>query len=266
MSFHPTALARDLINAEGPDAEQLLNSVLSVDVTGRKPGDIIFSCLLTSEGKVFDVVYLHRITNGFLIDVFHGRGAALAKQLNVYRMRSRVTIEKVPGCVFVAPDGRAPEDAAPDPRLEGLGRRWYTLGPLVDGPKNPSFFQLMRRLGIPEFGLDYQTEDVFPTDVNLDALGAIDHRKTRFVGQEATSRMARDGEIRRRTLKVYGQADLPRGTSLRQRGGIVGTITSMIGGEGLAIMRMDRLESDECFALHNGFDLSLKIRKPAYLA
>lgn len=265
MSFKPTALARDLINAEGPDAEQLLNSVLSVDISGRQPGDIVFTCLLTPEGKVMDVMFLHRLTNGFLIDVFQGRGGPLAKQLNLYKMRSNATFEKVPGGIFVAPEGHAPEDAGVDPRLDGLGRRWFTLGPMVSGPRNPGYFHLMRRLGIPEFGLDYQSEDVFPMEVNLDVLGAVDYEKSRFVGQEALVRMHRNGEIRKRTLKVYGDADLPRGASLRQSSGVVGTITSMIGGEGLAIIRLDRLQGDEVFALHKGFNLRFKIRKPAYL-
>ncbi|MCQ8185308.1 CAF17-like 4Fe-4S cluster assembly/insertion protein YgfZ [Parvularcula maris] len=265
MSFQPTALARDLISAEGPDAEQLLNSVLSADVSGRKPGDIVFACLLTPQGKVMDVMFLHRLTNGFLIDVFQGRGAPLVKQLNLYKMRSKATFEKVPGGVFVAPEGKAPEDAGLDPRLDGLGHRWFTLGPLVSGPKSPTYFHLLRRLGVPEFGLDYQSGDIFPMDANLDLLGAVNYKKGCFVGQEVASRMFRKGEVRKRTLKVYGDADLPRGTTLRQRQGIVGTVTSMIGGEGLAVMRMDRLEGAEAFALHNGFDLSLKIRKPAYL-
>lgn len=265
MSFKPTALARDLINAEGPDAEQLLNSVLSANITGKQPGEIVFACLLTPQGKVADVVFLHRITNGFLIDVFQGRGAPLAKQLNLYKMRSKATFEKVPGAVYAAPDSHAPEDAGADPRMEGLGKRWFTLGPMVSGPRNPGYFHLMRRLGIPEFGLDYQSGDVFAMDVNLDVLGAVDYQKGCFVGQEVASRMFRKGEIRKRTLKVYGDADLPRGTSLRQRTGVVGTITSMIGGEGLAIMRLDRLSGDEVFALHKGFDLRFKIRRPAYL-
>ncbi|MEM9839143.1 MAG: hypothetical protein AAF830_08305 [Pseudomonadota bacterium] len=265
MSFKPTALARDLINAEGPDAEQVLNSVLSADISGKQPGDIVFACLLTPQGKVFDVMFLHKLTNGFLLDVFQGRGSPLAKQLNMYKMRSKATFEKVPGAVYVAPDAHAPEDAGKDPRVDGLGRRWFTLGPMVSGPRNPGYFHLMRRLGIPEFGLDYQSGDVFAMDVNLDVLGAVDYQKGCFVGQEVASRMHRKGEVRKRTLKVYGDADLPRGTTLRQRSGIVGTITSMIGGEGLAVMRYDRLQGDEVFALHKGFDLRFKIRKPAYL-
>ncbi|MEM7518657.1 MAG: hypothetical protein AAF368_17260 [Planctomycetota bacterium] len=170
MSFKPTSLARDLINAEGPDAEKLLNSVLSADITGREPGDLVFTCLLTPQGKVLDVLYLHRLTNGFLIDVFQGRGAPLVKQLNLYKMRAKATFERVPGAIFVAPDEQAPEDAPADPRIDGLGKRWYTLGPMVQGPKSPGFFQLMRRLGIPEFGLDYHTGDAFPPEVNLDLI------------------------------------------------------------------------------------------------
>jgi folate-binding protein YgfZ len=264
MSFQPTTLARDLINAEGPDAEKVLESILSASVAGRQPGDITFSCLLTPQGKVLDTMFLHRMTHGFLIDVFQGRGAPLAKQLNMYKMRSKATFEKVPGTVYVAPDGKAPEDAGTDPRLDGLGKRWYTLGPLGGGPKNPSYFHLIRRLGIPEFGLDYQSGDVFPTEVNLDLLGAVDYKKGCFVGQEVASRMFRKAEIKKRTLKVYGDKDLPRGTALRQRNGIVGTVTSMIGGEGLAVIRLDRLEGSDCFALMDGFDMRLKIRSPGY--
>ena len=265
MSFKPTALARDLINAEGPDAEKILQSVLAGNVAGLQPGDMTFTCLLTPQGKILDTMFLHKITNGFLIDVFQGRGAPLNKQLNMYKMRSKVTFEKVPGGIFVAPDNLAPEDSGTDPRVEGLGKRWYQLGPLVSGPKSPTYFHLMRRLGIPEFGLDYQAGDAFPTDVNLDVMGAVDYQKGCFVGQEVASRMMRKTDIKKRTLKVYGDKDLPRGTTLRQRSGIVGTVTSMIGGEGLAICRLDRMEGNEAFALINGFDMAVKIRMPAYL-
>jgi folate-binding protein YgfZ len=265
MTFQPTSLARDLINAEGPDAEKILNSILTADISGRQPGDLIFTALLTPQGKVFDVMFLHRLTNGFLIDVFQGRAQPLVKQLNTYVLRAKATFERVPGSIHVAPDSHAPEDAPLDPRTDGLGRRWFTLGPLVGGPKSPSYFHLVRRLGIPEFGLDYHSGDNFPAEVNIDMLGAVDFRKGCFVGQEVVSRMHRKAEIRKRTLKVYGELDLPRGATLRQKNGIVGTVTSMIGGEGLAIMRLDRLDGDEVFALHNGFDHRFKIRKPAYL-
>ncbi|MEM9809808.1 MAG: hypothetical protein AAF788_01145 [Pseudomonadota bacterium] len=265
MSFKPTLLARDLISVEGPDAEKLLDSVLSADITGKKPGEIVFTCLLTPQGKVLDTMYLHRLTNGYLIDVFAGRGAPLAKQLGIYKMRAKVDFQKVPGGVFVAPEGEAPESAGKDPRLPNLGRRWFELGPMVTGPKSPTYFMFLRYLGIPEFGLDYMAGDAFATDVNLDVLGAVDYKKGCFVGQEVASRMMRKTEIRKRTLQVFLEKDLPRGTSLRQRSGIVGTITSMIAGKGLAIMRLDRIEGAEAMALVDGYDISIKIKKPPYL-
>lgn len=265
MSFKTTSLARDLINAEGPEVETLLNSLLSNEVTGMKPKDLRFSTLLNPQGRVLDVMYLHRRTNGFVIDVLQGRGGPLIKTLNTYKMRSEATFEKVPGGVFVGPAEQAPDDAADDPRMDGLGKRWFTLGPMIQGPKSPSYFQHLRRVGIPEFGLDYQTEDAFPMDVNLDKLNAIDYQKGCFVGQEVASRMFRKGEIRKRTMKVYGDVDLPRGTTLRQRNTIVGTISSMIAGQGLAVMRLDRIVGSECTALHQGQDRMLAIRKPSYL-
>ncbi|MEM0929233.1 MAG: hypothetical protein AAGI89_08070 [Pseudomonadota bacterium] len=265
MTFKPTILARDIISVEGPDAAALLDTVLAASVVGAEPGEIRFNCLLTPQGKVVDTMFLHRLTNGFVIDCFAGRGQFLVKSLNSYRMRARVSFEKVPGGVFVGPPEEAPDNAGDDPRLEGLGKRWFELGPMVSGPKSPSYFMMLRKRGIPEFGLDYMSGDVFPTDVNIDLLGGIDYKKGCFVGQEVASRMKRKGEIRKRTLQVYLDKDLPRGTSLRQKAGVVGTVSSMIAGEGLAIMRMDRLDGDEAMALIDGYDLRIKIRTPDYV-
>ncbi len=265
MSFKPTILARDLISVQGSDAAALLETVLAGNVVGTEPGEVRFSCLLTPQGKVLDTMFLHRLTTGFVIDCFAGRGQFLVKSLNNYRMRAKVAFEKVPGGVFVGPPEAAPDNAADDPRLEGLGKRWFELGPMVTGPKSPSYFMMLRRRGIPEFGLDYMSEDVFPTDVNIDLLGGVDYKKGCFVGQEVASRMKRKGEIRKRTLQVFLDKDLPRGTSLRQKAGVVGTVSSMIAGEGLAMMRMDRVEGDEAMALFDGYDLRLKIRTPDYV-
>ncbi|MEO1657118.1 MAG: hypothetical protein AAFR65_05305 [Pseudomonadota bacterium] len=265
MTFKPTILARDIISVQGPDAAALLDTVLAATVAGAQPGEIRFNCILTPQGKVVDTMFLHKLTNGFVIDCFAGRGQHLVKSLNSYRMRARVSFEKVPGGVFVGPPEEAPDNASDDPRLEGLGKRWFELGPMVSGPKSPSYFMMLRKRGIPEFGLDYMSGDVFPTDVNIDLQGGIDYKKGCFVGQEVASRMKRKGEIRKRTLQVYLDKDLPRGTSLRQKSGVVGTVSSMIAGEGLAIMRMDRLDGDEAMALIDGYDLRVKIRTPDYV-
>jgi folate-binding protein YgfZ len=94
--------------------------------------------------------------------------------------------------------------------------------------------------GVPEWGTDYRAAEVFPTDINMDVMGGIDYKKGCFVGQEVASRMKRRGKIRKRTLTVRGAA-LEAGTEIFSAAP-VGTVTSVQGEAGLALVRTDRLQ------------------------
>ena len=104
--------------------------------------------------------------------------------------------------------------------------------------------------GVPEWGSDYRAAEVFPTDINMDAMGGIDYKKGCFVGQEVASRMKRRGKIRKRTLIVHGTG-LTAGSDILA-GAPVGTVTSAAGEAGLALVRTDRLQK----ALADGTELT----------
>ena len=95
---------------------------------------------------------------------------------------------------------------------------------------------------IPEFGVDYGESDVFPADVNLDLLGGVDYKKGCFIGQEVVSRMKRKTEVRKRTLRIDHLPDTAApGTEIKGGDSTLGTLTSLAGNSGLALMRLDRL-------------------------
>jgi folate-binding protein YgfZ len=98
--------------------------------------------------------------------------------------------------------------------------------------------------GIAESGADYQLGDAFPHDVLLDQTGGVGFRKGCYVGQEVVSRMQHRGTARRRVLLVSADAALPApGTELTADGRGVGTLGSAVGGNGLAIVRIDRVKA-----------------------
>ena len=95
--------------------------------------------------------------------------------------------------------------------------------------------------GLPEQGVDFATEEVFPADINMDLNGGVDFRKGCFVGQEVVSRMKRRGTARRRTLKASFTADISAPAPVLANGFEIGLLTSVSGSAGLARVRIDRM-------------------------
>ncbi len=95
--------------------------------------------------------------------------------------------------------------------------------------------------GIAESGSDFALQDAFPHDVLFDLTGGVSFRKGCYVGQEVVSRMQHRGTARRRVVVVTADAALPAaGTELLTGGKPIGTLGTVAGNRGLAIVRIDR--------------------------
>jgi folate-binding protein YgfZ len=121
-------------------------------------------------------------------------------------------------------------------------------------------------LGVPEGGKDYAFGDAFPHEALFDQLHGVDFAKGCFVGQEVVSRMEHRGTARKRVVPVEGAGPLPApGTSIEAAGAAIGTLGSVAGRSGLALIRLDRAED----ALARGESLAaggvaIAIRRPDF--
>ena len=98
-------------------------------------------------------------------------------------------------------------------------------------------------LGVPEGGRDYAFGDTFPHEALFDQLGGVDFEKGCFVGQEVVSRMEHRGTARKRIVPVESRMPLPApGTNIEAGGMEIGTLGSVSGSSGLALVRLDRVE------------------------
>ena len=145
------------------------------------------------------------------------------------------------------------------PRLDDFGVR--AVAPFKDlgdgltegfaGDGVAAYEERRLALATPEAGRDFGPDEVFLTDVNYDALGAVDYRKGCFVGQEVTSRMKRKSDLRKRSLSLSFDGPAPaRGavvTAPLPDGGeeTLGAVTSSGEGRGIALIRLDRLRRAE---------------------
>ncbi|HPF24533.1 MAG TPA: folate-binding protein [Hyphomonas sp.] len=228
---------RTLIRLAGPDTIALLERTVTNSVQDWDEGQIRYGALLTPQGKVIADYLAQRTADGVLLDVHEDAAEDLMKRLKLFRLRAKVDIGIDETLAAVTS-----KEGDDDPRSLKLWWRWYVPASQADAepPIPPERWRTMAiAAGVPEWGADYRASEVFPTDINMDVMGGVDYKKGCFVGQEVASRMKRRGKIRKRTLVVHGPA-LEAGADILAAAPI-GTVTSVAGDTGLALVRTDRL-------------------------
>lgn len=223
---------RTVISLTGPDTLALLERTVTHTVTNWETGEMRFGGLLTPQGKIIADYLAVRTDDGVLIDIHADAQEDFAKRLKMFRLRADVQIEPRDD-LSVLETG----SGMPDPRHSELPSR--LIAPKTTD--NISTDHHARRIaaGIPEWGSDYRSSEVFPSDVNMGVMGGVDYSKGCFVGQEVASRMKRRGKIRKRTVLVRGK-ELSAGQQIMAGELPVGKVTSSAGSIALARIRVDR--------------------------
>ncbi|MEO1207786.1 MAG: folate-binding protein YgfZ [Pseudomonadota bacterium] len=253
---------RGVVEVSGPDSTKLLQGLLTNDVERLAEGDAVYAALLTPQGKIlFDFLVFCKAENTFLLDVTRDHAGPLAQRLNMYKLRSAVTIENVSANYTVSslwsdssPDElKLPETGAhvfADPRTPALGLRLlvtlatdWVPGEVQSTPASADAFHRHRiHLGVPDSGHDFQLSDAFPHEAMLDQLSGVDFEKGCYVGQEVVSRMQHRGTARKRICQISADQPLPKsGTDIKAGTATIGVVGSVSGKTGLAMLRLDRV-------------------------
>jgi len=250
---------RGVVKVVGDDARKFLNGLLTTDVGKVTPQNAIFAALLTPQGKIMvDMIVAEAPAEdggGFFIDVPKALSLTLVTRLNFYKLRAKVLVEDLSGALGVMAVWDNPRETEfglcyADPRLPALGMRCMLppdqageaaadLGAtLVDAAE----YEAHRiALGAPRGGLDFQYNDAFPHEADMDQLGGIDFKKGCYVGQEVVSRVEHRGTARKRVVPVTFADFAPEpGVPVRVGDIEVGTMGSSARGHGLAILNLGR--------------------------
>ncbi|HLP65929.1 MAG TPA: folate-binding protein YgfZ, partial [Rhizobium sp.] len=234
---------RALIRTSGPEAEHFLQNLVTTDVAALPAGEARPGALLTPQGKVLFDFLISRDGDGFLLETAAGQQADLVRRLTMYKLRAAVTIAAEPEAGVTVSWGDERDTAAL------LDRRFAIAGTMLGrrpgrhaGEDDGAYLDLRIAAGIAESGADFALQDAFPHDVLMDRNGGVGFKKGCYVGQEVVSRMQHRGTARRRVVLVAGETALPAsGTEITAGGKPVGTLGSVRGTAGLAIVRIDRV-------------------------
>ena len=167
---------------------------------------LIYSALLTPQGKYLnDFFIIKQEDNTFLIDILSQSAEHFIKRLNIYKLRSHVTVEMIKGAVCIG-NSNMPNNAISDPRDEKLGWRQYFLG--EDAPAEAvqlpedKYNKLRVDLCIPESNRELLGEKTFILEAGFERLSGVSFTKGCYVGQEVTARMRHKTELQKGLVKV----------------------------------------------------------------
>ncbi len=221
---------RAILYINGFDSKVFLQNLISNDINKVTEESSCFASLLTPQGKFLFEFFIIKHKSGYFIDCEKNQCKEIFKQLNLYKIRSKVEIlnlsnEFVVACFeyekYLSMEGakdvlgftfKYREDPIIlDPRNKKLGARliinleklYLTLKKLdLKSDKIDNYYSKSHRLGIVPKDLNKLQNKLFGIECNYEELNGIDFKKGCYVGQENTARIKLKNKLSKRLLPI----------------------------------------------------------------
>lgn len=249
---------RALIDLSGLEAEHFLQNIVTTDITNLRDSEALPGALLAPQGKIlFDFLVSRPGPERLKLECRADIADDFIRRLMLYRLRAKVEIAKqdehVVAVGWQSESPRSSDDSTSsatggdhvrDRRFPNATVYRHYEAPLP--PANASLdewtaFRIEE--GVAESGADYALNDAFPHDILLDQTGGVGFKKGCYIGQEVVSRMQHRGTARRRVLIARSSTPLPgSGSEISVNGRPIGTLGSVAGTTGLAVVRIDHVK------------------------
>ena len=229
---------RSVISISGDDRVSFLQGLITNDVNKAADG-IIYTALLTPQGKFIADFFVIGDADRLLIDVAKSHAEILGQRLMMYRLRAAVDIAAT-DIVVSRGTGDMPDGAFADPRNPALG--WRVYGD-TDVSNGTDFDALRVAYAVPATGIEL-TPETYILEAGFEALSGVDFKKGCFVGQEIVARMKHKTVLKKGIARVAIQGNAQSGDAITNDGKPVGTLHTVSGGQGLAYLRFDRAEGE----------------------
>ena len=221
---------RAILYINGDDAKNFLQNLISNDINKVTDNSSCFASLLTPQGKFLYEFMVVKHKLGYFIDCEKLQSEEIFKQLNIYKLRSKVEILNLSNEFVVASFGyqkylslegskdilgftfKYREDPIfLDPRNKNLGGRliinleklYLSLKKLeLKDSKIENYYFQSYKLGIVPKNLNKLKNKLFGIECNYEELNAIDFKKGCYVGQENTARIKLKNKLSKRLLPI----------------------------------------------------------------
>jgi len=221
---------RAILYVNGQDAKDFLQNLISNDINKVTDNSSCFASLLTPQGKFLYEFIVVKHKSGFFIDCEKAQSEEILKQLNLYKIRSKVEILNLSN-EFVVASFSYEKYLSIDKSKDILGFTMkYREDPIILDPRNKSlgarliinleklylalkklelkddniedYHDQSHKLGIVPKNLNKLKNKLFGIECNFEELNCIDFKKGCYVGQENTARIKLKNKLSKRLLPV----------------------------------------------------------------
>ena len=221
---------RSILYINGLDAKDFLQNLISNDINKVTDNSSCFASLLTPQGKFLYEFIVIKHKSGYFIDCEKDQSEEILRQLNIYKIRSKVEILNLSNEFVVASIGyekyltidgskdilgftfKYREDPIIlDPRNKDLGARliinieklYLSLKKLgLKDDKVENYYARSHKLGVVPKNLNQLKNKLFGIECNYEELNGIDFKKGCYVGQENTARIKLKNKLSKRLLPI----------------------------------------------------------------
>ena len=221
---------RAILYINGLDAKDFLQNIITNDVNKISDNSSCFASMLTPQGKFLYEFIVAKHKLGYFIDCEKSQSEEIFKQLNLYKIRSKIEILNLSNEFVVVSFGydkylsiegskdilgftfKYREDPIIlDPRNKDLGARLIinleklhlSLKKLeLKSDKIENYYIQSHKLGIVPKNLNKLQNKLFGIECNYEELNGIDFKKGCYVGQENTARIKLKNKLSKRLLPI----------------------------------------------------------------
>ena len=221
---------RGLLYINGDDVKGFLQNIITNNIENVTEDRSCFSALLTPQGKYLYDFIIIKHKSGFFLDCEKEIIDDLYKQLNLYKLRSKVEILNLSNEFVVANLNKEKfleiesskneegftikfreDPLLLDPRSKELGARliinleklYLSLKKLgLEVSDVNEYYNLSHELGIPQINTRNLQDKIFGIECNFEELNGIDFQKGCYVGQENTARIKLKDKLNKRLFAI----------------------------------------------------------------
>ena len=221
---------RGILYVHGEDVLEYLQNIITNDIYKVTDSMSCFASLLTPQGKyLFDfIIVKHK--KGYFIDCEKKQIDQLFKQLQVYKLRSKVEILNLSNEFVVAAISKEKflsfenakekngftikyreDPVVLDPRNKELGGRliinleklYLSIKKLeLKSVESKDYYDFSFKLGIVQLNTDKLQNKLFGIECNFEELNGLDFKKGCYIGQENTARIKLKDKLSKKLLPI----------------------------------------------------------------
>lgn len=208
-----------ILEIQGADAINFLHN-LTTNAFAEKENSVIYSCLLTPNGRFMYDFLLHQTNGKKYISIHKDAQNGFIAYISMFKMQNDVQFLETNLALLW--NDKPFENSIEDPRKTQLG--YYKISEKQGEDFSKEYHINRIKNLVPDGYLDMTQKSSIILEFGLDDLNAICYTKGCYLGQELISRTKHTGVIRRHVVYKFSEKPLQKGEEILENDDKIGEI------------------------------------------